>query len=220
MDTLIAISEIHYAKEPGQPGDKSKGLLPKRPVTAVIKAGTVFKAEDADQQKEMIDAGAARKYDGEEAVGVLALGDLNDARNAIVTAPDTAANKRAAESARRQTEAEAKGLAALQAEFEQLSGSKPHGTMKLETLQRRIEEMRAEKEKGGDIEGNPVISGSTDVAASSMADTSAPAAQQVGTDGTSPKSGDRTGADGMGDPNAGGGKPKKAGNADAGEDLV
>ncbi len=218
MDAHVAITEIHYSKEPGKPGDKSKGIMPVRPVTGVIKAGTVFIPKDEEQRREFVDSGAARKFEGNLPEGSMTF--AGDDGSAIVSGPNAGTLKRAETAARRQAEADAKGLAALQEEFEQVVGEKPRGNMKAETLQRRIEEVRAEQEKGGPgkKEGAPNASGMTEVAGSSMGDTSAPAAEQVQPDGTSPKSGERTGNDGLGDEKAAKKAEKKA--EKDGEDLV
>lgn len=202
MDAHIAITEIHYGKEPGQPGDKSKGIPPKRPVTGVIKAGTVFVPESEEQRVEFVNAGAARPFDGDVPHDMLVLGEYDaDSRNAIVSGPGATGGKRAETAAARKAAADEKGLAALREEFEKVVGEKPHANMKAETMQRRIEEVQNEKDKGGPgkEDGAPNASGSPNVAESSMGDTSAPAAEQTNPEGSTPKSGKRTGNNSTGE---------------------
>lgn len=59
MKTLRAVNTIVMTIEPGKAGDKAKGIPPVRPKTATILPKTRFKAQNAEQEAELLAMGAA-----------------------------------------------------------------------------------------------------------------------------------------------------------------
>lgn len=59
MKTLRAVNTIVMTIEPGKAGDKAKGIAPVRPKSVQIMPKTRFKAQNAEQEKELLDMGAA-----------------------------------------------------------------------------------------------------------------------------------------------------------------
>jgi cell division protein FtsN len=59
MKTLRAVNTIVMTLEPGKAGDKAKGIPPVRPKTVEIKPKTRFKAQNQDQENDLLAQGAA-----------------------------------------------------------------------------------------------------------------------------------------------------------------
>lgn len=65
---VIALNTIHRTVEPGDPGDKNKGIAPKKPKVEILKAGDVFETSGVELE-ELKEAGAIRKWTPRTAAG-------------------------------------------------------------------------------------------------------------------------------------------------------
>lgn len=125
---LIAIHEIHLPGEPGVAGDKSKGIPPKLPKPRIVKPKKLFTADSAGQFEELT---AGRN----PAARVPTKADLGVAATAAVVEDDAPENQ---------------DEAAIRKQYAEIMGEEPRGNMKVETMQKRIEEKLAEDSTGGD----------------------------------------------------------------------
>lgn len=91
MKTLRAVHSIVMTIEPGKAGDKAKGILPVRPKTVTILPKTRFKAQNDEQEAELLKLGAAVVADAPEADPVV--------DPAVVAAPKKSAAEKKADKA-------------------------------------------------------------------------------------------------------------------------
>lgn len=103
LKQLVAVTTIHLTLEPGQPGDRSKGIRPVPPKVLVIDANTQFKAMNEEQETELLASGAARKATKDDS-GLDKLEDEateNSAAERAKTREANAAKKAAADEAKK-----------------------------------------------------------------------------------------------------------------------
>jgi hypothetical protein len=156
---LFAITEIHLEKTPGKAGDKSKGIAPTRPRTRIVKAGQIFLAKTKELQDELIGMAAARVATDEDlkAHGFASI-DGDDSEDDTSTEETETPSKAKTENSTEASEGNGEGngganddeLETARARYEELAGKKP-GSMKLETLNKKIKELEEAADKEDDL---------------------------------------------------------------------
>lgn len=136
LKQLVALTAITRMKKPGKPGDASKGISPTAPVTEDIKAGTVFKAVDADQEDEF----------------------LNKLKCASVfNAKDDSTRVSPGATGAEPTKENDDGLDGLRAEYEEVVGKKPAANAKEETMRKHIKKAEDEAAKKAADDGENLV---------------------------------------------------------------